>query len=82
MNCGDALQNQNSSTASANSGHQPVREKNLLLDDILIPQGLSTLLGHRHWHIVQVIYFFVLYLMAIARFICSVFFQYLLESSD
>ncbi|XP_078252066.1 guanine nucleotide exchange factor subunit RIC1 isoform X1 [Rhinoraja longicauda] len=54
LNCGDALQHQNSSTASANSGHQPVREKNLLLDDILIPQGLSTLLGHRHWHVVQI----------------------------
>ncbi|XP_062905255.1 guanine nucleotide exchange factor subunit RIC1 isoform X1 [Mobula hypostoma] len=54
LNCGDALQNQNSSTASANSGHQPVREKNPLSDDILIPQDLSTLLGHRHWHIVQI----------------------------
>uniref|UniRef100_UPI00398E6DA7 guanine nucleotide exchange factor subunit RIC1 isoform X2 n=1 Tax=Pristiophorus japonicus TaxID=55135 RepID=UPI00398E6DA7 len=53
LNCGDALQNQNSSTASANSGHQPVREKNPL-DDILVPQGLSTLLGHRHWHVVQI----------------------------
>ncbi|XP_067839734.1 guanine nucleotide exchange factor subunit RIC1 [Heptranchias perlo] len=54
LNCGDALQNQNSSTASANSGHQPVREKTPLLDDILVPQGLSTLLGHKHWHVVQI----------------------------
>ncbi|XP_078426702.1 guanine nucleotide exchange factor subunit RIC1 isoform X1 [Cetorhinus maximus] len=54
LNCGDTLQNQNSSTASANSGHQPVREKNPLCTDILVPQGLSTLLGHRHWHVVQI----------------------------
>ncbi|XP_038660176.1 guanine nucleotide exchange factor subunit RIC1 isoform X2 [Scyliorhinus canicula] len=54
LNCGDTLQNQNSSTASANSGHQPVREKNPLYKGILVPQGLSTLLGHRHWHVVQI----------------------------
>uniref|UniRef100_A0A4W3INZ1 Protein RIC1 homolog n=1 Tax=Callorhinchus milii TaxID=7868 RepID=A0A4W3INZ1_CALMI len=53
LNSGDAL-HQNSSTASANSGHQPVREKNPLLDDIAVPQSLSTLLGHRHWLVVQI----------------------------
>ncbi|XP_067886805.1 guanine nucleotide exchange factor subunit RIC1 isoform X2 [Heterodontus francisci] len=53
LNCGDTLQNQNSSTASANSGHRPFREKNPHYND-LVPQGLSTLLGHRHWHVVQI----------------------------
>ncbi|XP_043917084.1 guanine nucleotide exchange factor subunit RIC1 [Protopterus annectens] len=55
LNCGDTLQTATSSSSAAtNSGHKSVREGSLLSNSTLDSQGLSTLLGHKHWHIVQV----------------------------
>ncbi|XP_006004695.1 guanine nucleotide exchange factor subunit RIC1 [Latimeria chalumnae] len=53
LNCGDATQTQNSSSISASTGRQRVRERSQL-SDTLDSQGLSTLLGHRHWHVIQI----------------------------
>ncbi|XP_074850967.1 guanine nucleotide exchange factor subunit RIC1 isoform X1 [Carettochelys insculpta] len=54
LNCGDATQTQNPRSASAHSDHKPIREKGPFFDGSLDSQGLSTLLGHRHWHVVQI----------------------------
>lgn len=55
LNCGDATQAQNPRNTSAHSEHKPTRERGPFSDGNLDSQGLSTLLGHRHWHVVQVI---------------------------
>lgn len=54
LNCGEASQTQNSKSSSARADHMPSRGKNPFADGGLESQGLSTLLGHRHWHVVQV----------------------------
>ncbi|XP_038625417.1 guanine nucleotide exchange factor subunit RIC1 isoform X2 [Tachyglossus aculeatus] len=54
LNCGDAPQTQNPRSTSAHSEHKLIREKNPFPDGSLDSQGLSTLLGHRHWHVVQI----------------------------
>nr|KAF6487043.1 RIC1-like protein, RAB6A GEF complex partner 1 [Rousettus aegyptiacus] len=54
LNCGEASQTQNPRSCSAHSEHKPSQEKNSFADGGLESQGLSTLLGHRHWHVVQV----------------------------
>uniref|UniRef100_A0A8C8SUW8 Guanine nucleotide exchange factor subunit RIC1 n=1 Tax=Pelusios castaneus TaxID=367368 RepID=A0A8C8SUW8_9SAUR len=54
LNCGDATQTQNPRSASAHSDHKPIRERGPFLDGSVDTQGLSTLLGHRHWHVVQI----------------------------
>uniref|UniRef100_A0A8D2FS19 Guanine nucleotide exchange factor subunit RIC1 n=1 Tax=Theropithecus gelada TaxID=9565 RepID=A0A8D2FS19_THEGE len=53
LNCGEASQTQNPRSSSAHSEHKPSREKSPFADGGLESQGLSTLLGHRHWHVVQ-----------------------------
>ncbi|XP_051055928.1 guanine nucleotide exchange factor subunit RIC1 [Phodopus roborovskii] len=53
LNCGEASQTQNPKS-SARTGHIPTREKSPFADGGLESQGLSTLLGHRHWHVVQI----------------------------
>ncbi|XP_019410519.1 PREDICTED: RAB6A-GEF complex partner protein 1 isoform X2 [Crocodylus porosus] len=54
LNCGDATQAQNPRYTSAHSDHKSIRETATFADGILDSQGLSTLLGHRHWHVVQI----------------------------
>ncbi|XP_019333630.1 guanine nucleotide exchange factor subunit RIC1 isoform X3 [Alligator mississippiensis] len=54
LNCGDATQAQNPRNTSAHSDHKSIRERATFADGILDSQGLSTLLGHRHWHVVQI----------------------------
>uniref|UniRef100_U3I8W3 Guanine nucleotide exchange factor subunit RIC1 n=1 Tax=Anas platyrhynchos platyrhynchos TaxID=8840 RepID=U3I8W3_ANAPP len=54
LNCGDATQAQNPRNTSAHSEHKPTRERGPFSDGNLDSQGLSTLLGHRHWHVVQI----------------------------
>ncbi|NXN25381.1 RIC1 protein, partial [Nycticryphes semicollaris] len=54
LNCGDATQAQNPRNTSAHSEHMPTRERGPFSDGSLDSQGLSTLLGHRHWHVVQI----------------------------
>ncbi|NXG92720.1 RIC1 protein, partial [Stercorarius parasiticus] len=54
LNCGDATQAQNPRNTSAHSEHKPTRERGPFSDGSLDSQGLSTLLGHRHWHVVQI----------------------------
>lgn len=54
LNCGEASQTQNPRSSSARREHKPSREKSPFADGGLESQGLSTLLGHRHWHVVQV----------------------------
>ncbi|XP_039737679.1 guanine nucleotide exchange factor subunit RIC1 isoform X5 [Pteropus medius] len=54
LNCGEASQTQNPRSSSAHSEHKPSQEKNSFADGGLESQGLSTLLGHRHWHVVQI----------------------------
>ncbi|XP_049650605.1 guanine nucleotide exchange factor subunit RIC1 isoform X4 [Accipiter gentilis] len=53
LNCGDATQAQSPRNTSAHSEHKPTRERGPFSDGSLDSQGLSTLLGHRHWHVVQ-----------------------------
>ncbi|MGH0127191.1 UNVERIFIED_CONTAM: hypothetical protein FKN15_051308 [Acipenser sinensis] len=53
LTCGDTAQAQSTSTSSANSDHRAFKERKPLPSTISISQGLSTLLGHRHWHVVQ-----------------------------
>uniref|UniRef100_A0A8C0B5F0 Guanine nucleotide exchange factor subunit RIC1 n=1 Tax=Buteo japonicus TaxID=224669 RepID=A0A8C0B5F0_9AVES len=55
LNCGDATQAQSPRNTSAHSEHKPTRERGPFSDGSLDSQGLSTLLGHRHWHVVQYI---------------------------
>ncbi|XP_070104401.1 guanine nucleotide exchange factor subunit RIC1 isoform X7 [Equus przewalskii] len=54
LNCGEASQTQNPRSSSARREHKPSREKSPFADGGLESQGLSTLLGHRHWHVVQI----------------------------
>uniref|UniRef100_A0A2I3GGR9 Guanine nucleotide exchange factor subunit RIC1 n=1 Tax=Nomascus leucogenys TaxID=61853 RepID=A0A2I3GGR9_NOMLE len=54
LNCGEASQTQNPRSSSTHSEHKPSREKSPFADGGLESQGLSTLLGHRHWHVVQI----------------------------
>lgn len=54
LNCGDVVQAQNPRSSSAHAEHKPVRERGQFSYESLDSQGLSTLLGHRHWHVVQV----------------------------
>ncbi|KAM6226469.1 guanine nucleotide exchange factor subunit RIC1 isoform 2-T2 [Spheniscus humboldti] len=54
LNCGDATQAQSPRNTSAHSEHKPSRERGPFSDGNLDSQGLSTLLGHRHWHVVQI----------------------------
>ncbi|XP_053910017.1 guanine nucleotide exchange factor subunit RIC1 isoform X2 [Cuculus canorus] len=53
LNCGDATQAQSPRNTS-HSEHKPTRERGPFSDGSLDSQGLSTLLGHRHWHVVQI----------------------------
>ncbi|NXN08685.1 RIC1 protein, partial [Indicator maculatus] len=54
LNCGDATQAQSPRNTSPHSEHKPTRERGPFSDGSLDSQGLSTLLGHRHWHVVQI----------------------------
>ncbi|NXJ17666.1 RIC1 protein, partial [Dicrurus megarhynchus] len=54
LNCGDAAQAQSPRNTSAHSEHNHSRERGPFSDGSLDSQGLSTLLGHRHWHVVQI----------------------------
>ncbi|XP_006863818.1 PREDICTED: protein RIC1 homolog isoform X2 [Chrysochloris asiatica] len=54
LNCGEASQAQNPRGSSAHSPHTPGRERSPFADGGVESQGLSTLLGHRHWHVVQI----------------------------
>ncbi|XP_061056386.1 guanine nucleotide exchange factor subunit RIC1 isoform X7 [Eubalaena glacialis] len=54
LNCGEASQTQNPRSTSAHSDHKPSQEKSPFADGSLESQSLSTLLGHRHWHVVQI----------------------------
>ncbi|XP_051499258.1 guanine nucleotide exchange factor subunit RIC1 isoform X1 [Apus apus] len=54
LNCGDATQAQSPRNTSVHSEHKPARERGPFSDGSLDSQGLSTLLGHRHWHVVQI----------------------------
>ncbi|NWH72717.1 RIC1 protein, partial [Piaya cayana] len=54
LNCGDATQAQSPRSTSSHSEHKPTRERGPFSDGSLDSQGLSTLLGHRHWHVVQI----------------------------
>ncbi|NXL97337.1 RIC1 protein, partial [Tyrannus savana] len=54
LNCGDATQAQSPRNTSAHSEHNHSRERGPFADGSLDSQGLSTLLGHRHWHVVQI----------------------------
>ncbi|XP_068279803.1 guanine nucleotide exchange factor subunit RIC1 isoform X2 [Nyctibius grandis] len=54
LNCGDATQAQSPRNTSAHSELKPNRERGAFSDGSLDSQGLSTLLGHRHWHVVQI----------------------------
>ncbi|KAK1175973.1 RAB6A-GEF complex partner protein 1-like [Acipenser oxyrinchus oxyrinchus] len=54
LTSGDTAQAQSTTTSSAISDHRASKESNPLPNTISISQGLSTLLGHRHWHVVQI----------------------------
>ncbi|ETE64095.1 Protein RIC1-like protein, partial [Ophiophagus hannah] len=54
LNCGDVVQAQNPRSSSAHAEHKTVRERGQFSYESLDSQGLSTLLGHRHWHVVQI----------------------------
>ncbi|KAM6468313.1 guanine nucleotide exchange factor subunit RIC1 isoform 2-T2 [Liasis olivaceus] len=54
LNCGDVVQAQNPRSSSAHAEHKTVRERGQFSYGSLDSQGLSTLLGHRHWHVVQI----------------------------
>ncbi|XP_070598679.1 guanine nucleotide exchange factor subunit RIC1 [Erythrolamprus reginae] len=54
LNCGDVVQAQNPRSSSAHAEHKTVRERGQFSYETLDSQGLSTLLGHRHWHVVQI----------------------------
>ncbi|XP_055470091.1 guanine nucleotide exchange factor subunit RIC1 isoform X2 [Psammomys obesus] len=53
LNCGEASQTQNPKCSSALADRTPRREGSPFADGGLESPGLSTLLGHRHWHVVQ-----------------------------
>ncbi|XP_025939343.1 RAB6A-GEF complex partner protein 1 isoform X1 [Apteryx rowi] len=54
LNCGDATQAQSPRNTSVHAEHKLTRERGPFSDGSLDSQGLSTLLGHRHWHVVQI----------------------------
>nr|XP_021387370.1 RAB6A-GEF complex partner protein 1 isoform X1 [Lonchura striata domestica] len=54
LNCGDAAQTQSPRNTLAHSEHSHSRERGPFSGGSLDSQGLSTLLGHRHWHVVQI----------------------------
>ncbi|NXD44559.1 RIC1 protein, partial [Copsychus sechellarum] len=54
LNCGDAAQTQSPRNTLTHSEHNHSRERGPFSDGSLDSQGLSTLLGHRHWHVVQI----------------------------
>ncbi|XP_052043457.1 guanine nucleotide exchange factor subunit RIC1 isoform X2 [Apodemus sylvaticus] len=54
LNCGEAAQTQNPRYSSPRAEHMPRQEKSPFSDGGLESPGLSTLLGHRHWHVVQI----------------------------
>ncbi|XP_034885055.1 guanine nucleotide exchange factor subunit RIC1 isoform X3 [Mirounga angustirostris] len=54
LNCGEASQIQSARSSSAHSEHKAGAGKSPFADSGLESQGLSTLLGHRHWHVVQI----------------------------
>ncbi|NXP33243.1 RIC1 protein, partial [Leiothrix lutea] len=54
LNCGDAAQTQSPRNPPVHSEHNHSRERGPFSDGSLDSQGLSTLLGHRHWHVVQI----------------------------
>lgn len=54
LNCGEASQTQSARSSSAHSEHKAGGGKSPFADSGLESQGLSILLGHRHWHVVQV----------------------------
>ncbi|XP_054980050.1 guanine nucleotide exchange factor subunit RIC1 isoform X3 [Sorex araneus] len=54
LNCGEASQAQNPRNSSTCSERKSRPEKNPFADGSSESQGLSTLLGHRHWHVVQI----------------------------
>ncbi|KAJ1218059.1 hypothetical protein NDU88_005645 [Pleurodeles waltl] len=54
LNCGDATQAQNPRCSLAHSEHKSSRERGSFLDGSVDSPSLSTLLGHRHWHVVQI----------------------------
>lgn len=53
LNCGEASQTQHLKYSSARAERMPRHEKSPFTDGGLESPGLSTLLGHRHWHVVQ-----------------------------
>ncbi|KAM6169669.1 guanine nucleotide exchange factor subunit RIC1 [Rhynchocyon petersi] len=54
LNCGEAFQAQNARSSPAHAEHKQRLDKSPFADGGLESQGLSTLLGHRHWHVVQI----------------------------
>ncbi|XP_018113730.1 guanine nucleotide exchange factor subunit RIC1 isoform X4 [Xenopus laevis] len=54
LNCGDATQTQNARSPSSLPEHKPLRDRSPFPGGSGDSQGLSTLLGHRHWHVVQI----------------------------
>ncbi|KAJ7335488.1 hypothetical protein JRQ81_013429 [Phrynocephalus forsythii] len=52
LNCGDAVQAQNPRSLSVHS--EPKDGRGQYSDGSVDSQGLSTLLGHRHWHVIQI----------------------------
>ncbi|KAM4708867.1 guanine nucleotide exchange factor subunit RIC1 isoform 2-T2 [Discoglossus pictus] len=54
LNCGDATQTQNARSPSPHPDPPPLRDRNAFPGGIVESQVLSTLLGHRHWHVVQI----------------------------
>ncbi|XP_044121945.1 guanine nucleotide exchange factor subunit RIC1 isoform X4 [Neovison vison] len=54
LNCGEASQMQSARGSSAHSERKAGGGRSPFADSGLESQGLSSLLGHRHWHVVQI----------------------------
>ncbi|XP_032163414.1 RAB6A-GEF complex partner protein 1 isoform X4 [Mustela erminea] len=54
LNCGEASQMQSARGSSARSERKAGGGRSPFADSGLESQGLSSLLGHRHWHVVQI----------------------------
>ncbi|XP_044128870.1 LOW QUALITY PROTEIN: guanine nucleotide exchange factor subunit RIC1 [Bufo gargarizans] len=54
LNCGDATQTQHVRGSSSHPEHKSIRDRSPFPVGNGDSQGLSTLLGHRHWHVVQI----------------------------
>ncbi|KAM5298946.1 guanine nucleotide exchange factor subunit RIC1 isoform 2-T2 [Ctenodactylus gundi] len=54
LNCGEASQAQNPRSVSTHSEHKHGQERSPFTGGDSESQGLSNLLGHRHWHVVQI----------------------------